>query len=70
MKRQYYRVAYCDVCRRPFRTARRHARYCSPACRKKASRAGRDEKDKSVTHVTLYQLDMLVKKHADKLGTP
>lgn len=67
MKRvQFYRIAYCEVCRRPMRTARKHTKTCSPTCRKARSRAGQKDKRKSETGVTLHQLEMLVRKHAEK----
>lgn len=35
---RYPRTAMCLVCRRPFPTARSHAKTCSPACRQKLRR--------------------------------
>jgi len=63
---QFYRLAYCEVCKRPMRTARKHTKTCSPACRKARSRAGQKDKPKNVNNVTLHQLELLVRKHADK----
>lgn len=60
-KRKYlaHRINLCEVCEKPFRCARAHARYCSDKCRKRASRAGQKKAQESVTPVTLKQLDML-----------
>jgi len=67
MKRvQFYRLAYCEVCKRPMRTARKHAKTCSPTCRKARSRAGQKDKPKNVAKVTLQQLDLLLMKHGAK----
>jgi len=64
MKRvNVYRTAYCEVCKRPFKRARKHAATCSPACRKARSRAGQKDHAKSETKVTLKQLDFLLRKH-------
>lgn len=64
MKRvNYSRVVYCDCCRRLFRAARKDAKYCSAACRKRASRAGQVKHKKPVTQVTIHQLELLLVQH-------
>jgi hypothetical protein len=60
---QHYRTCYCEVCRRPFKASRSNAKTCSPACRKKRSRAGEKQRSKDVAGVTLKQLEMLLRKH-------
>jgi len=62
-RRSKYRIFNCEVCGRTFRASRQHVRTCSPACRKKLSRAGQNRKPKSVPHVTLQQLELLLREH-------
>jgi len=62
-RRQNYKLTNCQGCGKPFRAARAHAKYCSPACRVQASRVGRFKKRKSETNVTLQQLELLLRKY-------
>ena len=62
-KANYNQVHYCEVCRRPFRSSRKHAKTCSPACRKILSRAGQKSKKKNVPPVTIQQLELLLQRH-------
>jgi len=62
-RKQHYRTAYCDVCSRPFKSARFHARHCSNACRQKSYREGRKDAVKIEHPVTLMQLEMLALKY-------
>jgi len=70
MRRAIYTLSNCAVCGKPFPKARKTAKTCSPACRKRASRAGRKKGNNSVTDVTIKQLEFLLRKHAEKLGSP
>jgi len=62
-RRQNYKLTNCKGCGRPFRAARAHAKFCSPACRVQASRVGRYKKRKSETDVTIQQLELLLRIH-------
>jgi len=69
-RRQVYTLRTCTVCGRGFRSARKHARTCSNACRKALSRVGqsahgdhKNDRAESVTQVTFQQLDMLLEKY-------
>lgn len=67
MKRvRFYSTRLCDKCHRPFKAARKDAKFCSPACRKRASRGGEVKRRKPVTNVTLNQLELLLIKHGGK----
>lgn len=64
MKRvRFYQTAYCDNCRRPFKASRKDARWCSPVCRQAGRRAGQSKSRKSVTDVTLKQLDLMCERY-------
>jgi len=68
MKRvRFYLPRRCELCNKPFRAARKDAKYCSPACRKVVSRAGRSKSPKPVTGVTIKQLELLLVENAGKL---
>jgi len=69
-RRQFPRTSYCDNCKRPFKTTRSHAKYCSPRCRMAASRAGQKRSINPQQNVTLFDLEVLAKKYAEKLGSP
>lgn len=56
---QHYELYKCEVCGKPFRSARKHVKTCSATCRKRRSRAGQGRTQKSVTEVTLFQLDFM-----------
>jgi len=66
-RRQIYRLRNCVVCGKAFRAARYTAKTCSPACRKRLSRAGQIKPGKPVTPVTIYQLELLVQKHQESI---
>lgn len=67
MKRvRFYLPRRCENCNKPFRAARKDAKYCSAACRQVVSRAGRGKERKPVTGVTIQQLELLLIEHAGK----
>jgi len=60
-RRRIYKLVTCAICNHRFRAARKDAKYCSPACRKQASRAGQKNKPKPEAKVTLEYLEALTR---------